>query len=145
MKNCSWFSFRGPLCSCETKTQLFFIKWFSPCSVSVWIVLPVNASQPMPCCLTQCYSCTLRVDILPSDICLKFPNAQIWHKNWSKGHPPGYCSWVESSHLKVQDLFASAHLSCKNRMKKTLPDRLAQTSKCTGDCKAEVLHKVINC
>lgn len=120
MKNCFWFSFRGSLDSCETKTRLFLIKYFRTgfphCSVSAWMVLPVNPSQPMPCCLTQCYSCTLRVDILPSDICLKFPNAQIWHKNWSKGHPPGYCSWVESSHLKVQDLFTSAHLSCKNRM-----------------------------
>lgn len=61
----------------------------------------------MPCCLTQYYSCTLRVNILPSDICLKFSKARIWHKNWGKGHPLGYCSWVESSHLKVQDPFTS--------------------------------------
>lgn len=99
--------------------------WFSPQFGISPDRSPCVSPPYMPCCLTQYYSCTLRVDILPSDICLKFSNAQIWHKIWGKGHPPGYCSWVESSHLKVQDPFTSVHLSCKT--KRILPARLAQT------------------
>jgi len=105
------------------KEQPFLLKedriGFPHCSVPVLIDLPVNPSQYMPCCLTPYYFCTLRVDILPSGICLKFSNAQIWHKNWGKGHPPGYCSSVESSHLKVQAPFTSVHFSCKTKW--TLP------------------------
>lgn len=94
--------------------------WFFPL-----LTISADRSPYVCCCLTQYYYGTPRANILPSGICLKFSNAQIWHKNWSKGHSPGYSSCVESSHLKVQDPFTSVRLSCKTKW--TLPARLAQT------------------